>query len=47
MMRFRKRLSQFLERFHVQVERFACIGEGAGKCVVIGDDFLDVGKSTV
>src|SRR5208337_3437572 len=44
MARLRKRLRQFLERFQVQVERFACIGEGTGKCVVTGDDLRDVGK---
>src|SRR5271157_6451620 len=44
MMRFRKRLSRFLERFQVQIEPFACIGERTCQCVVTGDDLRDVGK---
>src|SRR5271166_2148904 len=44
MMRFRKRLSRFLERFQVQIEPFACIGERTCQCVVTGDGLRDVGK---
>jgi hypothetical protein len=39
-----KRLSQFLKRFEVEVERFARIGERSGQRVVAGDDFRNVGK---